>query len=262
MNDLPFDVIGMNWWMTESPLETRAEREKLIELMERELPECLPSSYGNSEPPAYKYDQCGKEHFLQFLDENLEFSVWYTRRPIVGVSLGLPSPPGPRMVGSRLVGFRMNHLSIRFQKEILDSVDWTTKLLQFWQKVSGSIRPVYGDVRNLGPHRWQGQTIGCLAGSQGVGWWWRGIPQRLGKAVVLGAVYQKLWPSFTSAAENIDGLAFASLQDWQSDGDLAELIGPPPEDQASVLDPPRPLGAPRPAPKFPTGWPFGNPYPN
>jgi hypothetical protein len=34
MNDLPFDEIGMNWWMMESPLETRAGRQKLIELME------------------------------------------------------------------------------------------------------------------------------------------------------------------------------------------------------------------------------------
>ena len=252
----------MNWWMTESPLETRAGREKLIEIMERELPECLPSSYGDSEPPVHKYDLCGKKHFIEFLDKNLEFLVWYPQRPITGVFLGLPSPPGPHIVGSRLVGFRMNHLSIRFQKEILDSVDWSVKLLKFWKNVSGSIRPVYGDVRNLGPHRWQGQMIGCLRGSQGVGWWWRGIPRRLGKAVVLGAIYQKHWPGFTSVAENIDGIAFASLQDWQSDGDLADRIGPPPENQASVLELPRSFGESRPAPKFPIGWPFGNPYPN
>lgn len=167
------------------------------------------------------------------------------------------------MIGSHFVGFRMNCLSIQFQKDILDSPSWAARLLQFWQEVSGSIAPVYGDVRNLGPHRWQGETVGCLGGSQGVGWWWRGIPRSLGKAVVLGTVYQKVWPDFTSAAESKDGLAFASLHDWQSDGDLAESIGPPPVDQAVVADPPRPsFGAPKPKPRFPIGWPFGNPYPN
>ena len=73
MDNLPFDVIGMNWWMLESPLETRAGRQQLIELMERWLPNCLPESYGVSEPPAHNYDHCGREHFLQFLDENLGF---------------------------------------------------------------------------------------------------------------------------------------------------------------------------------------------
>lgn len=262
MPNFPFDVIGMNWWMMESPLETRAGRENLIELMGKELPECLPSTYGSFEPPEYKFDRCGKDHFLQFLGENLEFSVWYPRRPIVGVHLNLPSPPGPQSIGTRFVGFRMNHLSIRFEGEILDNPTWTAKLFRFWQKLSGTLRPVYGDVRNLGPHQWQGQRLGCMRGSKAVGWWWHGIPRRLGKAVVLGAVYQRLWASFTSASEKTDELAFVSLKDWQSDRDLSEFVGPPPDDQAEVVEPERPFGAPKPTPKFPIGWPFENPYPN
>ncbi len=262
MDNLPFDVIGMNWWMLESPLETRAGRQQLIELMERWLPNCLPESYGVSEPPAHNYDHCGREHFLQFLDENLEFSVWYPRRPIVGVSLQLSSPPGPKMIGVQFLGFRMNHLSIRFEKSILDDASWTRRLFQFWQAVSKAIHPVYGDVRNLGPHRRQGQTVGCLAGSKAVGWWWSGIPRSLGKAVVLGLNYQRLWPSFSMASEKEEELAFASLQDWQSEGDLTDLVGPPPEDQAIVIQARGDFGTPKPPPKFPEGWPFRNPYPN
>ena len=110
----------------------------------------------------------------------------------------------------------MNHLSIRFEKSILDGASWTTRLFQFWQAVSKVIHPVYGDVRNLGPHRWQGQTVDCPAGSKAVGWWWSGIPRSLGKAVVLGVNYQRLWPSFSIASEKEEGLAFASLRDWQS----------------------------------------------
>ncbi len=247
--------------MMKSPLETRAGRQKLIELMERELPECLPSSYGKFEP-AFKYDSFDREPFLQFLDKNLEFSVWRPLRPIVGVYLQLPSPPGPKMIGTNFVGFRMNHLSILFEKETLDRQSWASRLQQFWRTMSGLITPIYGDVQNLGPHRWQGQMIGSRAGSKGVGWWWKGIPRTLGKAVVLGEAYQRLWPGFTSVAEMIDGLAFASLQDWQSDGDLADIVEPPPENQAVVDHPRGPLGSPKPSPKFPKGWPFGNPYPN
>jgi hypothetical protein len=262
MDNLPFDVIGMNWWMLESPLETRAGRQQLIELMAQLLPNCLPENYGVSEPPTHNYDHCGKEHFLQFLDENLGFSVWYPRRPIVGVSLQLPSPPGPKIIGVRFLGFRMNHLSIRFEKAILEDASWTTKLFQFWQAVSKAIRPVYGDVRNLGPHRWQGPTIGCLAGSKAVGWWWSGIPRDLGKAVVLGVDYQRLWPHFSMVSRTEDGFAFASLCDWQSEDDLAEVVGAPPEDQAVVIQDRGNFGTPKPSPKFPEGWPFGNPYPN
>jgi hypothetical protein len=132
MANSSIDVIGMNWWMLEGPLETKAGRQQLVELMERKLPNCLPESYGVTEPPAHKYDRRGSAYLLQFLDENLEFSVWYPRRPMVGVYLQLPSPPGPKVVGVRFLGFRMNHLSIRFEKSILQDASWTTRLRQFW----------------------------------------------------------------------------------------------------------------------------------
>jgi hypothetical protein len=261
MSDLAFDVIGMNWWLMETPLEGRQGREKLIELMERELPNCLPYSYGKFGPD-YKYDQFGKEHFLRFLEENPEWSIWRARRPILSINLNLPKPPGPRSVGKQFDGFRMNHLSIHFEKGILDAANWAAKLMKFWKAVSRDIKPVYGDIRNLGPHRWQGEEIACLAGSKAVGWWWKGIPRTLGKAVVLGTAYQNLWSSFTSISEMKDGLAFASLPDWRSDSDLSELVGPPPEDQVVVILPRGHLGTPGPFPKFPKGWPFGNPFPD
>lgn len=56
----PFDVISMSWWFLESPIESRFGREALIELMERDLPECLPKRYGGFEPPQHVYDQTGK----------------------------------------------------------------------------------------------------------------------------------------------------------------------------------------------------------
>jgi hypothetical protein len=46
--------------------------------------------------------------------------------------------------------------------------------------------------------------------------------------VVLGAEYQELWPDFLSHAAHENGLAFASLEDWNSPKDLSDEIGAPP----------------------------------
>lgn len=108
------------------------------------------------------------------------------------------------------------------------------------------------------------------------GGWWRGIPEKLGKAVVLGNVYQRLWPAFAAVSKIADGLAFASLEDWTTDGDLSQKVGEPPQDQLQIPDglkgtldadqireylaEVRRVGAQNPTKKYPGGWPFGEPF--
>jgi hypothetical protein len=93
---------------------------------------------------------------------------------------------------------------------------------------------------------------------------------------VLGQVYQKLWPAFTDAATVVDGLAFASLEDWTTKRDLIDQVGRPPQEQVQIPDrfgsvmtaeefqeyqsEIRRVGPQKMRRKYPTGWPFGEPF--
>ncbi len=221
------DVISMSWWFLESPIESQQGRGAFVELLERNLPESLPRRYGLFEPPDYIYDRTGKEHFLQFLEDNLhDIVIWYPHRPVVGVYLALPLPRG-----AHKEGFRTNHLRIDIEREVVREPGWAVGLMKFWQEVSTLIRPIYGDVRAVSGHKWISAPISPNPCHPVTSCFWVGIPERLGLAVVLGDAYQILWPSFASRANLVDGLAFASLDDWQSEGDLTEQVGPPPQDQ-------------------------------
>src|SRR5581483_3534629 len=206
-----FEVVSMSWWFLDSPLLGREGRESFVNLLERTLPEALPKRYGLYEPPQHVYAKTGKAHLLDFIDANLhDMMVFYPQRPVTSFYVGFPNP-----LGAYKFGFRSNRLEIKVEKEALSQPGWENSLKLFWQQASIRIRPFYGDVRVLGGYRWMGATV--AAGHQHphpvTSWWWTGIPKVLGAAVVLGDTYQKLWPSFVSAATVIDGLAFVSLDD-------------------------------------------------
>jgi hypothetical protein len=267
-----FDVLSMSWWFLDSPLESREGRERFVELLEHMFPECLPKRYGLYEPPQHVYAQTGREHFLQFLDENLhDFKIWYPHRPVVSVNLGLPSP-----VGAHQLGFRTNHLGIEIEKSVLLEPGWAINLQQFWRQTSLLIHPFYGDVRALGNYQWMGATVSGGEEHPVNSWWWAGIPEKLGMAVVLGDVYQKLWPTFVAASALVDGLAFASLPDWINHTDLTEKVGRPPEEHTQIPDrfggvmsgeefrdywaEVSQMGAQNVRRAYPQGWPFGEPF--
>lgn len=254
----------------------------MLSIFERDLPECLPKRYGLFEPPQHVYEKTGKEHFLNFLDENLRQPrhravVWYPHRPVAGLHFSIPNPRGPHKLG-----FRTGHLRIDVERQILAEPGWAVGLMRLWRNVSKLIRPIYGDVRMLDGYIWMGATVGTKA--KGVththpvgSWWWAGIPERLGLAVVLGEVYRELWPSFVGAARVEDGLAFLSLDDWSLNGDLTEVVGKAPEDQ--LMRPKKTAGTiyireiqelmkvrgkdplvGKIRREYPSGWPFDGPY--
>jgi hypothetical protein len=267
-----FDVLSMSWWFLDSPIESRDGRERFVALLERSLPECLPKRYGLYEPPQNVYADTGREHFLRFWDENVHDTiVWYPHRPVVSVHFGLPNP-----VGAHKLGFRTNHLQIDVEKNALSQPGWLTALKRYWKEVSILLRPIYGDVRVQHGYKWMGATVSGGGQHPVKSWWWAGIPERLGNAVVLGDTYQKLWPSFAASSTISDGLAFASQEDWTADGDLAEKVGRPPLEQAQLpdrfsgvmsaedfrkyMEEVRRVGAKHIRRKYPLGWPFGEPF--
>jgi hypothetical protein len=267
-----FDVLSLSWWFLHGSIESRQGREQFVGLLEQMMPEALPKRYGLYEPPQHRYIETGKDHFLRFLDENLHDQVvWYPHRPVVGVDISLPNPVGPNKLG-----FRTNHLSIDLEKVALSQPGWATTVQRFWKEVSRLIRPIYGDVRVLGNYGWMGATVSSGQQHPVRSWWWAGIPHQLGRAVVIGETYQNLWPKLVANAEVIDGLAFASVGDWNTDADLADKIGEPPPEQVQLpqrfgsvmtIEEHREFMAAQKRGEspdrrvYPPGWPFGAPFP-
>jgi hypothetical protein len=224
------------------------------------------------EPPQNVYADKGRDHFLQFWDENLhDMIVWYPHRPVTSVHFGLPKP-----IGAHKQGFRTNHLNIDIEKGALLQPGWAAALKQFWRDTSILLRSVYGDVRILHGYKWMGATVSGGGQHPVKSWWWAGIPETLGIAVVLGETYQRLWPKFVTQSSISDGLAFASQEDWAKDVDLVEKVGRPPQEQAQIpnrssgvmnaedfrryMEQVRRVGAQNIRRKYPEAWPFGEPF--
>jgi len=267
----PFDVIKMSWWLLESPIESRQGRERFVELLQRMMPEVLPKRYGLYEPPQHVYAETGKDHFLQFWDENIhDMIVWYPHRPVVSVYAGFPSP-----LGAHTLGFRTNHLSIEIEKSALAQPGWAIAAQRLWKETSKFIRPIYGDVRVLSNFEWMGATVSGGQEHPVKSWWWTGIPETLGSAVVIGETYQRLWPDFIAAADVNDKLAFVSIDDWNAHADLIDKIGKPPVEQVQLTQrfgsvmttqefqdflAERKAGKMPDRRVYPPGWPFGAPF--
>jgi hypothetical protein len=267
-----FDVLSMSWWLLGNPIETREGREGFVELLERLLPECLPKRCGLYEPPQHVYDQTGKQHCLAFWQENAyDMIVWYPHRPVVSVHFALPNP-----VGAHKLGFRANHAGIEIEKNALQQPGWATALKRFWRDASIFLRPIYGDVRVLHGYEWMGATVSGGQQHPVKSWWWAGIPETLGTEVVLGEMYQKLWPEFMVSSTMADRLAFAAQEDWATDKDLATTVGRPPQAQMQIpdrssgvlnaedfrkyMEEVRRVGAQNARRKYPEGWPFGEQF--
>lgn len=225
-----FEVISMSWWALDTPLLTHQGKRAFVDLLERTLPEALSKRYGTYEPPQHRYIETGKEQFVTFLDENQhDIVVWYPNRPVVSVCFAFPKP-----LGAHKLGFRANHVSVEIERAVLSEPGWAKSLANFWQTASLLMGPFYGDVRMLGGYKWMGATVSSSGnGSEHPvkSWWWKGIPQDLGLAVVLGGVYQRLWSAFGSAGTTVNGLAFASVDNWSGSSDVSKIVGRPPKDQ-------------------------------
>jgi hypothetical protein len=198
------------------------------------------------------YAQTGREHFLDFLDEQLYAGiVWYPQRPVIYVHLGFP-----KAAGGSPKGFRSNYLQIEIDHDVLRQPGWESQLRRFWLDMNRLIHPFYSEARTLS---------GGMEQHPVRAWWWRGIPAQLGHAVALGESYQQLWPDFMRAATIEGSLAFASVENWAGEGTLAKAIGDVP---SSISAKPfvwpegvHPINAPvNTVDSYPEQWPFEAPF--
>src|SRR5262249_29982623 len=103
-----FSIVDMTWWFTDGPLLSEAGLRAFLDVLRRYLPEALPKRYGEYEPPKYRLDVNGLDHFVAFLRDHAEdVIVWYPSHPVVGVSFYTVPNWG---VGRQ--GFKCSYVSI------------------------------------------------------------------------------------------------------------------------------------------------------
>jgi hypothetical protein len=253
-----FAVLTLSWWFLNDKLLTSAGRRSFLALLKRWLPEALPKRYGEYEPPQFHFAKTGLSHLEGFMAKHLsDVMVWYPNRPVTGVSVSCPKPLGPDENG-----FRTHHVEIEVEAAVLAQPGWAEHLRHFWRQMTFLLRPIYGEVRSEAGYSWSGGTamfeaalIRNLYPDTTRSWFWRGVPRKLGHAVVLGKEYQQLWPEFVKQATMEKGFAFASTPDWSDRTDLVKVIGLAPK--AITLLPGEGLG---PKQKYPPVWPFDPPF--
>jgi hypothetical protein len=159
-------------------------------------------------------DETGEERLLGFLEEHkYDTVVWYPRRPVASIHLGLR--PDHWVRGRQSMHFVPNRLELALESDVLSQPGWVTHLRRVWRDMSNYVRPFYGDVRVLhGFYRGRGTYgVGADTEEHPVRVPWNGVPRTLGMALVVGEPYTRLWPGIAQFGEEVDGLRFVDSVD-------------------------------------------------
>jgi hypothetical protein len=178
-----FSAVILSWWFNHGALREEENLIKLLNEMERTVPEALPRRYGLYEPPQDKFSS--KDEFVSFLKKNIDDTVvWYPSKPVIDVNLVVPKEIGPEKWG-----YRFSHLSIEIDSAVLTMPGWRVSINRFFKNISQLFDPFYGDMRIIHQLiRW-GNNYGVDGETEDhpiVGGAWNGMPRKSGFGLVLG----------------------------------------------------------------------------
>ncbi len=250
-------LIVLSWWFVREPEIDSKLVAELLSTIDLYLPEAMPRRYGTYEPPQYGVLEHGRDHFVEFVLQNLHRSiVWYSKRPVESVFAGF-RPVGWFPLDGRS-RFRCCNFEISVDRDCLAQPGWQLGLHRTWRAISVVLQPFFGDVRTLDQFNLaSGDRHPVRAG------WWNGVPRTLGHACVIGNPYLQLWPRYAEISCDQAGLGFKSTEDWSSCLDVTDEVGAPPEPISMRFTPyrgrdehGRPFFAY--SDKYPTNFPFGH----
>ena len=186
--DKRIDLLTFSWWFDNDFLNSRKDYERLFEFITNNCPEFLPNRYGLYEPPQFKFEEQGIDHFLNFLwDNRNDFIVIYTKKPFYSLSL-----PSLKESYYNRNGFCPNSIEFQVDVRILEADGWERTLKRLWQNLNKLINPIYSDVCVIENYLDQRRTVGVdnQTGSHQVEIGWKGIPENNGLAAFIGDLYK------------------------------------------------------------------------
>lgn len=224
-----FDALKMSWWVADDCLRDAHGLNRLVDVMKDRLPEAIPRRYGEYEPPQYRLEVHGEQHFRNFLVNETLMGIYRCTRPVIELSISNSDAPG---VDSRGGGYKANLFAVMIEAAALQQPGWEKQLRSFWESVSLLLQPIFGDVRILRGFERHGGSIYGGERHPVLSWWWRGIPNTQALAIVLGRPYDALWAQARDLGRHKDGLIFVDSGDWADFRTVSNIVGEPPRDLA------------------------------
>lgn len=178
--------------------------DKLLSVLERDLPLALPSRYGDKLPPDREYS--GRAELLDFLG-NTPAPVWYAHMPVTHVIIN----DAERAEAGR-EGLRTDRISIRMPDALYELPEWRFALKRTLKELTLACGGFFGQL--------------CRGESGVVSWWWRGVPLELGVACTFGEPYCSLIPDCAAKGERI-GESFAYFEEPNGPYVPTELVSMP-----------------------------------
>lgn len=231
-----FSVFEMTWIFVNHSLSHKEITSKLVEYFENNLPEALPRRFGKHEPPQYSYQEKGKEHFKEYLSEHLyESVIWYPTKPVLSCDYSFAKDWGFAFAHGKKF-FKSNMVSLTFDSSLLNQPGWRKHLYKVFKDISIILNPFYAEVRILHDQIYGGGTyyLDDSSETSPIAGMWKGIPQKLGQAIVVGNEYIDYLPKLKERGHRIGNLFFASVEDWASEKNVNEIIGDPPKEVVQV----------------------------
>lgn len=253
-------ALQLSWFSVDARLASRAGLERVVDCFEQHVPEALPVRYGLYEPPSFRYSETGRQHLIDFLEEeylvpgNLGSTVWCPKRPVVDVTLSIG-------VGARRPGdlWRSHRVTLTLDASVLEQSGWPTALQRLWRRMTHDVHAFYADVRLLRRYRlysgtaeeWREAERHPVCAS-----FWTGIPRDGAMAVALGPPYLSRWTQFEVAADREGEIGFISPPAWAGQDDVLAHVGHVPERLAQQSTAYADEGGPNLRPTYPSEWPF------
>ena len=250
-------ALELSWFSVDSRFASREGLDRVVDCLEKSVPEALPVRYGQYEPPSFRYSETGRQHLVDFLAEeylnprSLGFVVWYPKRPALHVALSIG-------VGKSPAGWRCHRLTLTLEASVLEQGGWSNALQQLWRRMAQTVHAFYADVRILRRYRPGGGTIDEFLDAERhpvCGPFWAGIPGDGACAVALGQPYLSLWPEFDAVAEHEGEVGFLSQRSWLDQESVFIRVGRVPERLAQQSPGYDGLGPNRNR-AYPSEWPF------
>lgn len=253
-----FASLELGWWFLDDHIFSKDGIDGLLNIVETLIPEALPRRYGLYEPPQFLLKEQDREHLLNFLVENIDESpVLYTTRPILELAFSCTREKhDPRL------GFKANYISVACEASVIEKPGWQEGLRRFWLSVSSYLNVFYSEARTLKGYVRMGPTYGVDQKTEKSpirSWFWRGIPEELGHAIVLGTPYKELWSEVSEdGGQKYENLLVMDCGKWTDENKLMLKI---PNDIRQIHSPRHEFNSDALSDKwidtYPVIWPFG-----
>lgn len=168
-------TISLSWYM-DSKFPLKDKLSDFVDLLKEYMPNALPRRYGEYEPPKYKLQETGIEHLKEFLQKE-KSPVWYAAKPVT--YLFISEAYGEER---HRLGYRCNRIELLILISYYNMENWNRTAKKLFKKAAVLLKPFYAEII---PSEM----------SRVCGWWWKGLPQKIGSTVIIGEPYSLMIPA-------------------------------------------------------------------